>query len=59
MNLIEAYTTLDLNYGVSEQDLKDNFRWLVKFYHPDTPITGNAVEFKKIIKAYNLIRTGK
>jgi len=58
MNLIEAYKALDLTYGVSEQDLKDNFRWLVKFYHPDTS-TGNAVEFIKIIKAYNLIRTGK
>jgi DnaJ-class molecular chaperone len=59
MNLIEAYTALDLTYGVSEQELKDNFRWLVKFHHPDNPATGNVVEFKKIIKAYNLIRTGK
>lgn len=59
MNLAEAYKTLDLDNHASELDLKANFRWLVKFYHPDNPHTHDTTEFKKIIIAFNTIKDSR
>lgn len=56
MNLAEAYEILEVDHLASDQDLKDNFRWLVKFYHPDNPYTHDVAEFKKIILAFNIVR---
>jgi len=56
MTLIEAYSILEIDPYVNETILKENYRWLVKFYHPDNMISGDTFEFQKIIKAYNIIK---
>ncbi len=57
MNLTEAYSLLEVPFYVSNDIVKEQYRWLVKFYHPDNPRTGCSQEFKKVITAYNIIKT--
>ena len=56
MTLTEAYDILEVDRFASEQDIKENFRWLVKFYHPDHSDTPDVCEFKKVILAFNTIK---
>lgn len=55
MTLTEAYSILEVEYYVSNAELKENYWWLVRFYHPDNSEHGNAVEFRKIVEAYKII----
>jgi DnaJ-class molecular chaperone len=56
MNLAEAYHTLEIPPYISESIVKEQYRWLIKFYHPDNSRTGCPTEFIKIITAYNIIQ---
>jgi curved DNA-binding protein CbpA len=54
MNLIEAYSILDVKQSASFKEVKANYQWLVKTYHPDVPGTGDDVELRKIIEAFKV-----
>lgn len=55
MTLVEAYDILEVDYTVTDSELKEQFRWLVKFYHPDNRETPSITEFRKIVSAYQII----
>ena len=59
MNLAEAYFLLEVPFFVSDAIVKEQYRYLVKFYHPDNPNTGCQSEFKKVLEAYNLIKASR
>lgn len=56
MTPAEAYAVLEIGRNVSDAELKENFRWFVKFYHPDNKQYGDVSEFKKILEAYRIVR---
>jgi len=56
MNIEEAFQILEVDQWLSNNLLKENFRWLVKHYHPDNKTYGNVVEFRKVIEAYTIIK---
>lgn len=55
MNLKEAYSVLDVDQFVDSNMLKQNYKWLIKLYHPDNKEHGDKNQLFKVIKAYNLI----
>jgi molecular chaperone DnaJ len=60
MNLQEAYRTLELNDGASEDEAKKKFKELSFKYHPDRNKDADAIDkFKKINEAYSYIKEGK
>jgi molecular chaperone DnaJ len=60
MNLKEAYTTLELSEGASQDEAKKKYRELTKKWHPDINKDNGAEEkFKKINEAYECIKNGK
>lgn len=56
MTLNEAYDILDIENTAPDEMIKENYRWLVKFYHPDNNLTKDIKEFLKIIEAYIFIK---
>lgn len=55
MTLDEALSILDLDYLAPMPIVKEQFRWLAHFYHPDNKDTGCSIEFKKTIHAYSVV----
>lgn len=56
MNLTEAYQILEVDFDASDELVKENFRWLIKFYHPDCGICKDTVETSRIISAYQIVK---
>ena len=50
----DPYAVLGVALGASSRDIKNAYRKLSLFYHPDKP-TGNAEMFQKIAKAYEAL----
>jgi curved DNA-binding protein CbpA len=59
MNLAEAYEILEVDSNTSDELLKDNFRWLIKFYHPDCGAHKDGAETRLIIEAYKTVRAAR
>lgn len=60
MNLKEAYATLELAPGTSQEDAKKRYRELSKKWHPDiNKDPGAEDKFKKINEAYQIVQSGK
>src|SRR5574337_1248575 len=60
MNLKEAYATLELSPGASQEEAKKKYRELTKKYHPDVNKESGAEDkFKKINEAYQVVQSGK
>lgn len=53
---MDAYKTLELKPGATQEDAKRNFRRLSLLYHPDKK-TGNIKKFQEILEAYNNFNT--
>lgn len=54
----EHYSTLNLDSGASEEEIKSAYRQLIRKYHPDTASSANAANgemFGKITKAYHAL----
>jgi DnaJ-class molecular chaperone len=56
MNISQALQILEIDSDIDESLFKEQYRWLVKFYHPDNKITGNSKELMKVISAEKLVR---
>ena len=56
MTLIEAYEVLDLDFdhSIDLHMIKEQYWWLIKFYHPHSD-TAHDGQFRKIIEAYRII----
>jgi len=50
----DPYAVLGIALGATSRDIKNAYRKLSLFYHPDKP-TGNAEMFQKIAKAYEAL----
>ena len=60
MNLKEAYTTLELSEGSSQDEAKKKYRELTKKWHPDVNKSPEAeAKFKKINEAYECVKNGQ
>lgn len=60
MKLSEAYSILNLPEGVSEEEVKKQYRKLTKEFHPDVNKEPGAEDkFKKINEAYKVVSTGE
>jgi curved DNA-binding protein CbpA len=56
VNYREALRILELDENnESRKILKEQYQWLVWFYHPDNLSTGNREEFQKVIEAYQIV----
>lgn len=55
MTLIEAYAILEVDKNTSNTCVKENYRWLVKFYHPDNTKTSDPDTFRRVIEAYKIV----
>ena len=55
MDLAKAYTTLEMSETASDDELKKQYRKLVKQYHPDI-ITGQGADKDTIDKATNKLQ---
>jgi curved DNA-binding protein CbpA len=56
MTVKDALEILELEDAFDAREmLKTQYRWLVKFYHPDNPCTGDPEEFKKVVEAYRVL----
>ena len=56
MNLSEALFITELDLDCPKELYKEQYRWLVKTYHPDNKKTGDQKEFVKILQAFDLLR---
>lgn len=56
MQLREAYTILGVEPGLSQEEIRTRYRWLVKALHPDVG-GGHEERLGRIIEAYRLIDT--
>ena len=54
-SIADAYRTLKCARGVSHEQLTEQYRRLVKQYHPDRP-EGDAAKMKEITAAYRAVR---
>lgn len=52
----ESQKILEVEDSTSYEELLEQYKWLVKFYHPDNPETGNRKEFERVVAAFNLLR---
>lgn len=57
MTLSECLNVLDVNENSSIEEILKNFKWLVWFYHPDNLETGNCLELRKTIQAFEELKT--
>lgn len=55
MTLDEAFNLLEIDWNATDADVKEQYRWLVKFYHPDNTVSGNRHELVRIIEAYKTV----
>jgi hypothetical protein len=51
----QYHTTLGVSTEASQDHIKAVYRGLVKIYHPDVPVTGNAAKFREIDDAYKIL----
>jgi DnaJ-class molecular chaperone len=52
----DPYVALDLAYGVTDEEIKAQYRRLVKQYHPDhNSAPGSSDKMNKVIKAYRML----
>jgi hypothetical protein len=51
----QYHTTLGVSPEASQDHIKAVYRGLVKIYHPDVPVTGNAAKFREIDDAYKIL----
>lgn len=56
MNVEEALKILDVDHKATISEIKENYKWLVKFYHPDNKKTGSSKHFQETIIAYKTIK---
>lgn len=56
MTLLEAYQIMEVDEYADLQMIKANYRWFIRFYHPDNKATGNRIELQKILTAYRIIQ---
>ena len=57
MDINEAYSILEIDSNISDQDLKNKFKTLAKIWHPDVNKQANCEEkFKQINSAYQTIQ---
>ena len=55
-SLFDPYRALDLSYGVTEAEIKSQYRKLVKMYHPDRNKDPNASErLNEVIRGYQIL----
>jgi molecular chaperone DnaJ len=60
MNLKEAYATLEIPEGATQEEAKKKYRALSKKWHPDiNKDSGAEAKFKKINEAYQCVQNGK
>lgn len=52
MTRSEAMKILEVDERATPEEVKEQFRWLVHFYHPDNKDTGDENELRKILEAY-------
>jgi len=56
----DPYRALDLAYGVTDAEIKSQYRKLIKQYHPDRNSAANAAEkFNKVVLAYKILSDPK
>jgi len=56
---MDAWATLGLECGASDEDVKKAYRRLAMQFHPDRAGTGSTAKFQEIQKAYDAITSGK
>jgi hypothetical protein len=56
MEIRSALEALDLTEVPDLKVLREQFRWLSRFYHPDNRATGDIDEFIKVKKSYDFIK---
>lgn len=60
MNVKEAYATLELPQGSSQEEARKAFKKLAAQYHPDVNKDPDAeARFKKVNEAYQIVQSGK
>ena len=55
MDYLHARQILELSKNYSEEELKGNYRVLVKKFHPDNPVSGNEKKFLDVQEAYQYL----
>lgn len=50
-----AYEMLEANDGMTAAELKEQFRWFMKTYHPDNPETGDVQIYRNAIEAWKIL----
>jgi curved DNA-binding protein CbpA len=53
---IDYYETLEISPNANADMIDRVFRYLAHRYHPDNPVTGNAIRFSEIVKAHEVLR---
>lgn len=53
-----ALETLEANTLMTDEELKNQFRWFMKTYHPDNKETGNIAIYRHAIEAWKIITGG-
>lgn len=55
MTLTEAYDILEVDSSTPDELVKANYRWLIKFFHPDLGIANNPYMISKLVEAFNIV----
>jgi len=53
-----ALETLEANPSMTDDELKEQFRWFMKTYHPDNQETGNVEIYRQALKAWRILTGG-
>ncbi len=50
-----AYETLELDENATAGEIKEQFHWFAKTYHPDNRETGDVEIFRNAIEAWKIL----